>query len=141
MKRKECLQTIRLSREEWREVGKFLKSNQVFETFSSLARIAINEFIREKRALSIKPVSSYPKKRPYFLWDYNLTEGEVLEILSQPSLAKKKWLIARILEHCFFRDVWRYLTLDEIREALPSLRMSPRKKERWRYAIELWNQK
>ena len=137
-RKKEYLQTVRLTKEEKKRTDQFLKLNPIFESFSSLARAAIIDFVGEAKTLALKPTSSFSQKKPYFLWDYNLTEGMVKEILSLPSLDKKKWLIARILVHCRFQDVWKYLSISEIKEAIPFLRMSQRKKEHWQYAIDLW---
>ena len=138
MEKKDYIQTLRLTENEWKETNAFLKLNLAFESFSSLARIAIREFIKKKYLLETIPLQETYQERPYFLWDYDLTEAKVHEILSQPNFNKKKWLIARILERAIFSDVWKYLSLEDIRAALPSLRMSSKKKEYWNYAIKIW---
>ncbi|MBI1870051.1 MAG: hypothetical protein HYS07_02535 [Chlamydiae bacterium] len=79
--------------------------------------------------------------RPYFLWDYDLGERDIKEILSLPDLSvQKRWLMARILTQARFDDVWSYLTLDQIREALPSLRLPSNIRRRWEYALARWDQ-
>ncbi len=141
MKRKDVIQTIRLTKPEWADVSRFIKLNPTFESFSSVARTAIRQFLRQKIKLETIPISSESARRPYFLWDYDLSEEEVHELLSQYSFEKKKWLIARILEHARFDDVWKYLSMDDIQRALPLIRMNPKKKEYWNYAIKVWNKK
>lgn len=140
--KKDYMQTMRLSGSEWKDVQFFLKANPFFDSFAALARTAIAEFIRHRQTIETYPVPKTSlKARPYFLWDYNLTEEDVHLILAYRDLTKKKWLIARILEHARFKDVWNYLSLKEIMTAFPHIRMSPKKKEAWQYAIDLWNKK
>ena len=141
MKRKDYIQTIRLTKPEWEDVSRFIKLNPTFESFSSVARTAIRQFLRHKSKLETITISSESAHRPYFLWDYNFSEEEVHELLSQQSFEKKKWLIARILEQARFEDVWKYLSVDDIQVALPLIRMSPKKKEYWNHAIKVWNKK
>jgi hypothetical protein len=38
------------------------------------------------------------KKRPYWLWDYDLTETDVRRILAGKNEVERRWLMARILE-------------------------------------------
>lgn len=61
-------------------------------------------------------------RRPYFLWDYDLTEEDV----------------RRILTNARFEDVWAYLTAQGITESFSKLRMRPDVKEAWRRALSTW---
>ncbi|MEK7164045.1 MAG: hypothetical protein AAB768_02800 [Patescibacteria group bacterium] len=45
------------------------------------------------------------KNRPYFLWDYNLSEDNVREILSGSNQTDKVWMLSRILESAKFDDI------------------------------------
>lgn len=76
--------------------------------------------------------------RLYFLWDYDLTENQVKKILRQGNDYEKRWLIARILEHAHFNDVFKYLTLKEILTYFPKLKMRPVIKKYWQRALTTW---
>lgn len=135
--------TIRLSVRESGYIAEFLKKNPFFDGFSTLARVALLDFMSKRGAVEIRPVVSESRtsqQKPSFLWDYDLSEGEILEILSSP-LDKRKWLVAKILEHATFDEVWRYLTLGQIEKDLPHLRIPVKVKEHWAYAIKIWRKK
>ena len=52
---------------------------------------------------------------------------------------EKAWLITRILEYAKWDDIWRYLTVGDVRENLPRLCFRwPRDRELWEYALERW---
>jgi hypothetical protein len=78
-------------------------------------------------------------QRPYFLWDYDIGDEEIRRILRHGSLAEKAWIITRILEYAKWDDIWRYLTVDDIRENLERLRFRrPQDRELWAYALDRW---
>jgi len=115
-----------------------LKKNIIFEGFSGLARAAILDFISKHGDISISPIlKETAAPRPSFLWDYDLTEGQIREILSGP-LDRRKWLVARILEHARFDEIWRYLTLSQIERDLAHLRLPAKVREHWEFAIRRW---
>lgn len=117
----------------------YLRRNPVFESVSSLGRVATMEFIRTQRALPLSTLhETVATQRPSFLWDYDLTEAQVHEILRHAPFDQRKWLIARILERLRPPEVFRYLSVEEIQQALPRLRMDERVKRHWQEAIELW---
>lgn len=77
--------------------------------------------------------------RPYFFWDYDLTEDEIRQILRGDNEVEKAWVITRILEYARWDDIWRYLTVDDVRENWPNLRFRwPRDRELWAYALDRW---
>lgn len=78
------------------------------------------------------------KKRPYFFWDYDISEDEIRAILSGEDEGRKCWVAARILEYALWQDIWKYLTVSKIASLLPHLRMKPKDKELWEYAIRRW---
>lgn len=143
MKGKEILRTVRLSPKEDGWVRKFISNNPAIENFSVLARIAILDLVSRGGTIQLKPIveeGKGAKKRPSFLWDYDLTEGQIREILNGP-LAKRRWLVAKILEHAKFDEVWKYLSLKDIERDLPSLRMNLRTKNHWEYAVNRWRKR
>jgi hypothetical protein len=80
-------------------------------------------------------------QRLYFLWDYDLGETEVRHILATGSLSEKAWLISRILEYAKWEDIWRYLTVADIRQNFEHLRFRRRQdRELWTYALNRWAQ-
>ena len=78
-------------------------------------------------------------QRPYFLWDYDLSEAEVRAILRSGEIHEKTWLVSRILESAAYEDVWRYLTLAELRTIFPSLQLKPQIRAVWEFALQVWN--
>lgn len=138
MKNKGNLKTVRLSTKETTLIEQFLNQNPAIENFSALARIAILDLIAKNGTIPLRPiVTEPPAQRPSFLWDYDLSRGQIREILSGP-LAQRKWLVARILEHASFDEIWDYLTPRDIERDLQSLRLLPKTREHWEYAIKRW---
>ena len=78
-------------------------------------------------------------QRPYFLWDYDLTEEQVRAILRGDDEMEKAWLITRILEYARWDDIWRYLTVADIRLNFENLSFRrPQDRELWAYALDRW---
>ncbi|MBI2345373.1 MAG: hypothetical protein HYV03_00465 [Deltaproteobacteria bacterium] len=134
------LQTVRLAPKEKALVEAYIQQNPIFESFSSLARVATLSFIGEAGNIQLRPVKGgHRGSRPSFLWDYDLTEVQVRELLARPGMTgEKRWLIGRILAEARFEEVFSYLTVDDIQRALPHLRLRPNVRERWTYAIDRW---
>ncbi len=77
--------------------------------------------------------------RLYFLWDYDMDEAELREILCHGDAEEKAWAITRILEYAKWEDIWRFLDLDLIRANFERLRFRrPQDRELWAYALERW---
>ena len=76
--------------------------------------------------------------RPYFFWDYDITEDEIKNILRGNDEDRKCWVTARILECALWQDIWKFLTIRLVAQLLPNLRMNPKDKELWSYAIKRW---
>lgn len=134
------LRTARFSRQEAKLVSNYLKQNHMFESFSSLARVATLQFIEERESLGLRPIPKQTgAKRPKFLWDYDLTEFDVREILSASGLSDKKlWLIGRILSEARFEEIFEFLDLNTIAQSLPKLRLKEKIRLHWHYALERW---
>jgi hypothetical protein len=75
---------------------------------------------------------------PYFIWDYDLTESDVQDILQGKDEEQKFWLVARLLESARFEDVWKYISLDELREIFPFLQLKPQVRAAWEFALHVW---
>lgn len=74
----------------------------------------------------------------YFLWDYDIDEKQIRAILRGTNEMEKEWLIARLLTHAKFEDVWKYLNTKDIIKAFPKLRLPPRVKQAWQHALTVW---
>lgn len=79
------------------------------------------------------------QNRPYFLWDYDLSEDDARRILTGPDYSTKLWLTARILEAARFEDVWKYLKLKDIVAVFPELKLRAPIRQAWRRALLVWN--
>ena len=140
MRSKESLKTIRMSEKESGLVERFLDANPAIENFSVLARIAILDLISRRGSIPLRPiVRDEAAVKPSFLWDYDLSEGEIREMLSG-SLEKRKWLVARILERARLDEVWSYLTPAMIERDLPHLRLPKKTRDHWAYALRRWRE-
>lgn len=76
--------------------------------------------------------------RPYFIWDYDLSEKQIRSILRSGNEAEKSWLTARILTHAQFEDIWKYLRIGDIVKIFPKLRLPPKIKQSWQHALNVW---
>lgn len=82
---------------------------------------------------------TYPGTRPYFFWDYEITDEQIKQILQNGPLFEKAWVISRILQYAKWDDIWRYLTLNDIRQNFAHLRFRrPQDRALWAYALERW---
>ncbi len=77
-------------------------------------------------------------KRPYWLWDYDLTEQDVRRILHGKNETERRWLIGRILTSVSFPDIWDYLSLKDIVRIWPKLHLRPDIKRNWQGALREW---
>lgn len=71
-------------------------------------------------------------------WDYNLNEKEIIKRLKDGTAEEKTWIIGRIIEHLPFDKIWQYITLSELEEVFPKLRLRKENKKIWGYALSLW---
>lgn len=80
------------------------------------------------------------RKRVYFFWDYDLSEEDVREILAGDDEYRRAWVISRILNAAHWDDIWKYVTLDDIRTSFDQLRFrTPHQRELWAHALEVWS--
>lgn len=76
--------------------------------------------------------------RPYFLWDYDLTETDVRRLLAGENKTDKIWILSRLLESARLEDVWQYTTLSQVRALFPELKLKPIIRRAWEYALHVW---
>ena len=78
------------------------------------------------------------QQTPYFIWDYDLTEADLRTILRGGDEAQKAWLVARLLESARYEDVWKYISLAELRAIFPKLQLRPQVRAAWEFALGVW---
>jgi len=83
---------------------------------------------------------SIVRKRPYWLWDYDLTEKDVRRILAGKNETEKIWLMSRILEAAKYEDVWKYLSYRQVREWFTRLKLKEPIRKAWQLALNTWEQ-
>ena len=74
----------------------------------------------------------------YFLWDYNLTKDNIQAILRGDNQTERAWLIARIITHARYEDIWKYVHVSDIVENFPKLRLKPEVAKAWKRALTVW---
>ena len=121
---------------------RYLGRNAYFDSLSSLGRVAMMEFIRTRTTLPLKPTPGADGgKRPSFLWDYDLTDAQVQELLTHAPFEQRKWLLGRMLERRGPNEIVRYVSLDALQRALPHLRQDEKVKRHWEEALALWTRR
>ncbi|MBI4238042.1 MAG: hypothetical protein HY696_06445 [Deltaproteobacteria bacterium] len=102
--------------------------------------MATLSLINQAGTIQLNPVSfTTTAKRPHFLWDYDLTETHVREILHTPGLsAQKRWLLGRLLTAARFEEIPAFVPITEIARHFHALRLSAKVRTRWAYALHHW---
>ena len=59
--------------------------------------------------------------RPYFLWWTNTTVGQLKEYLASSDLEERAYWMGALLREANTRDVWLFVTPDEVRALWPRL--------------------
>ncbi len=77
-------------------------------------------------------------KKLYFLWDYDLSEADVVKILRSKNETEKSWITTRILESAKYEDIWRFLTFSDIKKIYPYLSLKKPIKDAWDWALTVW---
>jgi len=78
-------------------------------------------------------------RRPYFLWDKNMSINELRAVLAGPTSYDRDRLLGKMLREARDLDVWRFVRPAEVALALDRLR--PRIGRRypfWRFLIDGW---
>jgi hypothetical protein len=84
--------------------------------------------------------SEQAAERPYFVWDYDLTDEHARAILAGDNEFEKIQMMTRIMESARWDDIWRYLTLSQICAHWDKIRPRMRREIRdlWAWALEVW---
>ena len=79
------------------------------------------------------------ERRPYFLWDEDVSIVELKEILRGPDSPRRQQLLGKMLREARDVDVWHFVTPAVVAEALPVLgRRLGRRRPFWEFLIHGW---
>jgi hypothetical protein len=79
-----------------------------------------------------------PSTRPYFLWWTDATVAVLREKLASRDPDERGYWMGALLREANSRDVWQFVTQDEIRAAWPVvLRHLGRRREMWGWLLDL----
>lgn len=78
------------------------------------------------------------KARPYFLWWTDATVGDLISYLQDPDPAVRAYWMGALLREANTRDVWAFVSPEEIRRDWPHLlRHLGRAREMWAWLLDL----
>ncbi len=78
-------------------------------------------------------------KRPYFLWDEDISIGELRAQLKGASDYERTRLLGKMLREARDIDVWHFVTPEEVATMLPALgRRLGRRRGFWEFLIDGW---
>ena len=78
-------------------------------------------------------------KRPYFLWDEDLSVRQLREKLSAGDRGQWRYYAAKIMREARYEDVWKFLSLKDVSESWDSLRpILGRQRAFWEFLISVW---
>jgi hypothetical protein len=77
--------------------------------------------------------------RPYFLWDEDISVGELRQVLEDGSEYERVRLVGKMLREARDIDVWEFMTPAQVAEMLPKVgRRLGRRAGFWRFLIDGW---
>jgi len=80
-------------------------------------------------------------KRPYFLWDEDLTVDELRAKLEGDEVAERRRLLGKMLREARDTDVWLFTAPEEVARELPFIaRRLGRRARFWSWLIAGWRQ-
>jgi hypothetical protein len=80
-------------------------------------------------------------KRPYFLWDEDISIDELRAILGGADEEARERVLGKMLREARDIDVWHFVTPEEVARALPGLgRRLGRRRAFWEFLIDGWRQ-
>jgi len=84
-------------------------------------------------------------QRPYFIWNADLSDGDVRAILAgQRGDLEKIQMIAHIMQNARFDDVWKYIRLDDIVsnwDLVKRMLWPKESKDLWMWALQTWGRR
>ncbi len=78
-------------------------------------------------------------RRPYFLWDEDVSIAELRAVLAGPDGPARDRLLGKMLREARDLDVWRFIRPSDVAAALDRLRPRLGRRYRfWRFLIDGW---
>ena len=78
-------------------------------------------------------------RRPYFLWDEDVSIAELKGVMSSGPEAERLRLLGKMLREARDIDVWQFVTPAQVAQALPKLgRRLGRRRPFWEFLIQGW---
>jgi len=75
-----------------------------------------------------------------YFWDYKLTRKDLKEILASGNEVKRRWAIARLVESAPLAEIWKHISLKELQEIFPYLKLKEPIRRVWQRALQVWSQ-
>jgi hypothetical protein len=80
-------------------------------------------------------------RRPYFLWDEDLSIDELRALLQDPGNPRRLRLMGKLLREARDIDVWFFVTPEDVARELPELgRRLGRRRRFWEFLIRGWRE-
>lgn len=98
------------------------------------------DMLHEMVSARLPPTSSFAEDDalPYFLWWTHVTTGEFRQLIKNPETKTRAYWIGSLLREANTRDVWSFVTPEELRGLWPSLvRHLGRKRGMWAFLLGL----
>lgn len=101
---------------------------------------------RDRRAMflcvrALTSDMSMGDKRPYFLWDEDISVDELREKLASDDVVERRRLLGKMLREARDIDVWLFATPEEVARELPFItRRLGRRARFWTWLIGGWRQ-
>lgn len=84
------------------------------------------------------PALDDPRTRPYFLWWTDATVADLRRHLGSADRSERAYWMGALLREANSRDVWLFVTPDQIREDWPALlRHLGRRRDLWAFLLDL----
>jgi len=81
-------------------------------------------------------------RRPYFLWDEDLSIAEVRRIMDGADDARRPRLMAKILREARDDEVWAFLTVRQVVESWPQIApILGRRRAFWEFLLHAWKRR
>lgn len=85
--------------------------------------------------------TSTAHERPYFIWNADLTEQDVRDILTGDDDYAREQMIGHIVRNARFEDIWKYVTIQDVLDNWRVVRgflWPPSLREVWAWALQVW---
>lgn len=90
----------------------------------------------------MKPLTTDLSKEalvPYFLWDEDLSVGEVRRRLREGTVEERRRLAGKILREAAYDEVWEFLRVEDVAREMPELRRHlGRRRAFWDFLFAEW---